>query len=342
MDVVFVKEEQLVKITLNDGEVYQGVVLGYGMEWVPTENKMIATIDLQQLEDDTISSDEYTQATFEISQIASFEILEEKWENPDMLYQEEEQNKKDGKKFYCANDSAFLCDEFVATFASCDGTVYENATIQGASVDIVAFYTNKGTNEPIYSYSEHDDGIASSFFSATVHPELGAVVVYDGLNTSFHKQQLLENLRKYNIAAKINGYTIDIKESDYVMVQIPVTEEVFRNIVTENYAKFNNPDNYYGQSTSYVSYEVKKDIPRVGYRIGYNKDGVAVIEQIGKDKRTITDFFSAARSLEAAERYKALLDQITPDEMHKTIYDKNRDVGITQALENLISHKNNE
>jgi len=342
MDVVFVKEEQLVKITLNDGKVYQGVVFGYGVEWAQSENKMIATIDLQQIEDDTVSSDEYMQASFEIGQIASFEILEEKWENPDMLYQEEEQDKKDGKKFYCANDSAFLCDEFVATFKSCDGTVYENATIQGASVDIVAFYTNKGTNEPIYSYSERDDGIASSFFSATVHPELGAVVVYDGLNSSFHKQQLQERLRNYNIAARIDGYTIDIKESDYVIVPIPVTEEVFRKIVTENYAKFNNPDNYYGQSTSYVSYEVKKDIPRVGYRVGYNKDGVAVIEQIGKDKRTITQFFSGARSLEDAERYKSLLDQITPDEMYKTMYGENRDVGITQALEHLISSKNNE
>ncbi len=231
-------------------------------------------------------------------------------------------SKNELTKYFCSYDRTFISDRFQTTFTNKAGEKIDG-DIAGASIYIAVIPVKKGTGESIYNTSENnkeleEKGYGPEYFGATIHPTLGAIVIPN----AEHMMNTLPN--NIELAGKIVGYTIDIYSSPYMISPINVEEKEFVRVISENYEKFNIPDSYHAQTTSYDCHIVNVDDDRNTYRVGYNAEGLPVIEEAEKTHSVIKDFFSIARTLEEAKQYEAVLKQITPEKMNEIIYDANR------------------
>lgn len=222
------------------------------------------------------------------------------------------------KPYIFIEDRTFICDPFECEFTDVQGKKHKG-NVSGASIDIAAFYVKKVTHEPVYSCRDDDrdeDGLSTRYFTATVDPVYGAVVIpyYDNMRANELTIKGLE------IACKIDGYSVDYQVSEGIADVICVDEKEFTRIVTENYEKFNITDNYSGQSTAFGAREVKKLYPRNGYKVGYDKDGKVVAVPY-EDGKKIKEFYSAADSKEKAEEYKKDLEGISLEKFKEVFND---------------------
>lgn len=289
-----IKEGQIAKITLKNGNVIIGRIQGTSIE--VNDNNFVTVITLEEF-DENIFDVEYFKGYIECSteEISTYEVLEQYHDVN--IYN----LSKDGK-YFTADDRCFICDKFEGTFVNLDGEEIKG-TISGASVLIAAFYTDAKTNEPIYSEQEQDS-LSYTYFDATIDSELGVLVIPNKKEIGDLQPELA-----YNIACKITGYTIEIETAPYYLESNPVSEAEFRRIVTENFDKFNNCDNYYGQNTSYASYEVKKKYSRKAYSVGFGEDEKPFYAEYGDNSVKFIEFVTSTRTEEDAKKWCEILSK---------------------------------
>lgn len=141
-----------------------------------------------------------------------------------------------------------------------------------------------------------------TYFDVTIDSELGVLVIPNKKEIGDLQPELA-----YNIACKITGYTIEVETAPYYLESNPVSEAEFRRIVTEDFEKFNNCNNYYGQNTSYVSYEVKKKYSRKAYSVGFGEDEKPLYVEYGDNSVKFIEFVTSTRTEEDAKRWCEIL-----------------------------------
>ena len=289
-----IKVGQIAKITLKDDSEIIGRVENISI--FVDDNDIITLIEIAEF-DENIFDCQHFKGCVEChtSEIKTYEVLEQYHDV--YMY-----NLLKNGKYFTADDRCFICDKFEGTFVNLDGEEIKG-TISGASVLIAALYTDAKTNEPIYSNQE-EDSLSYTYFDATIDSELGVLVVPN-------KKEIgdLQPESAYNIACKITGYTIEVETAPCYLESNPVSEAEFRRIVTENFEKFNNSNNYYGQSTSYASYEVKKKYSRKAYSVGFGEDGKPFYAEYGDNSIKFTEFVTSARTEEDAKKWCEVLSK---------------------------------
>ena len=287
-EIEMIKVGQIAKVTLKDDSEIIGRV--ENMSIYVDDNELITLIEISEF-DENIFDYQHFKGYVECctSEIKTYEVLEQYHDTN--VYD----LSKDGK-YFTADDRCFICDKFEGSFVNLDGEEIKG-TISGASVLIAAFYTDAKTNEPIYSEQEQDS-LSYTYFDATVDSELGVLVIPN-------KKEIgdLQPESAYNIACKITGYTIEVETAPYYLESNPVSEAEFRRIVTENFEKFNNCDNYYGQNTSYASYEVKKKYSRKAYSVGFGEDEKPFYAEYGDNSKKFLEYVLATRKEEDAKKW---------------------------------------
>ena len=287
-----IKEGQIAKITLKNNNVITGRIQGTSVE--VNDNNFVTVITLEEF-DENIFDIEHFKGYIECSteEISTYEVLEQYHDVN--IYN----LSKDGK-YFTADDRCFICDKFEGTFVNLDGEEIKG-TVSGASVLIAALYTDAKTNEPIYSNQE-EDSLSYTYFDATIDSELGVLVIPN-------KKEIgdLQPESAYNIACKITGYTIEVETAPYYLESNPVSEAEFRRIVTDNFEKFNNCNNYYGQNTSYASYEVKKKYSRKAYSVGFGKDEKPLYAEYGDNSVKFIEYVTSTRTEEDAKKWCEIL-----------------------------------
>lgn len=289
-----IKVGQIVKITLKDDSEIIGRVEDTYVEI--TNNKFITIITLAKFDENIFDIERFKgYREYSTEEISTYEVLEQ------YHYVNIYNLSKDGK-YFTADDRCFICDKFEETFVNLDGEEIKG-TVSGASILIAAFFTDARTNEPIYSDQEQDS-LSYTYFDATIDSELGALVIPN-------KKEIgdLQPESAYNIACKITGYTIEVETAPYYLESYPVSEAEFRRIVTENFEKFNNCDNYYGQNTSYTSHEVKKKYPRKAYSVGFGEDEKPLYAEYGDNSVKFIEYVTSTRTEEDAKKWCEILSK---------------------------------
>ena len=287
-----IKEGQIAKITLKNGNVITGRIEGVSTE--VNDNNFVTVIALAEFDEHKFDVEHFMGIIeYSTEEMSTYEVLEQYHDVN--IYN----LSKDGK-YFTADDRCFICDKFEGTFINLDGEEIKG-TISGASVLIAAFYTDARTNEPIYSDQEQDS-LSYTYFDATIDSELGVLVIPN-------KKEIgdLHPESAYNIACKITGYTIEVETAPYYLESNPVSEAEFRRIVTENFEKFNNSNNYYGQNTSYVFHEVKKKYSRKAYSVGFGKDEKPFYAEYGDNSVKFIEFVTSTRTEEDAKKWCEIL-----------------------------------
>lgn len=223
------------------------------------------------------------------------------------------------KKFYCDYGQSFLSDPFIGMFKGLDGKEI-TAKIGGASVYITGIPINRSTGQPMYSEGEEREDHWGEYFGATINENLGVLVYLR--DNHYPLERVLP--KDMILAGRITAYTIEIEESPFVFRSIEVEEKEFIRIIKENFDKFNIPDNYHGQSTSYGTHVIEREYKRESYRVGYDKNNKPIIEEAAIYPSAIVHFFSSTTSLSKAQTYKEALEKMTPDEMWQMIMDTNK------------------
>ena len=289
-----IKEGQIAKITLKNGDVITGRIQGTYIE--VNDNNFVTVITLEEFDENIFDVEHFKgYREYSTEEISTYEVLEQ-YHDVDIY-----NLSKDGK-YFSADDRCFICDKFEGTFVNLDGEKIKG-TISGASVLIAAFYTDARTNEPIYS-NQKEDSLSYTYFDATIDSELGVLVIPN-------KKEIgdLHPESAYNIACKITGYTIEVETAPYYLESNPVSEAEFRRIVTDNFEKFNNCDNYYGQNTSYASYEVKKKYSRKAYSVGFGEDEKPFYAEHGDNAVKFIEFVTSTRTEEDAKKWCEILSK---------------------------------
>lgn len=292
-EIEMIKVGQIAKITLKDDSEIIGRVEDTSI--FVDDNDIFTLIELAEFDENIFDCQRfkgYVECC--TSEIKKYEVLEQ---YHDVYYKP----SKDGK-YFTADDRCFICDKFEGTFVNLDGEEIKG-TISGASVLIAALYTDARTNEPIYSVQEQDS-LSYTYFDATIDSELGVLVIPN-------KKEIgdLQPESAYNIACKITGYTIEVETAPYYLESNPVSEAEFRRIVTENFEKFNNCDNYYGQNTSYASHEVKKKYSRKAYSVGFGEDEKPLYAEYGDNSVKFIEFVTSTRTEEDAKKWCEVLSK---------------------------------
>jgi len=289
-----IKEGQIAKITLKNGNVIIGRIEDISTE--VNDNNIVTVIALAEFDENMFDCQHFKGCVeYSTSEIKTYEVLEQYHDV--YMY-----NLLKNGKYFTADDRCFICDKFEGTFVNLDGEEIKG-TISGASVLIAALYTDAKTNEPIYSNQE-EDSLSYTYFDATIDSELGVLVIPN-------KKEIgdLHPESAYNIACKITGYTIEVETAPYYLESYTVSENEFRRIVTENFDKFNNCNNYYGQNTSYASYEVKKKYSRKAYSVGFGKDEKPLYAEYGDNSVKFIEFVTSTRTEEDAKKWCEVLSK---------------------------------
>ena len=244
------------------------------------------------------------------------------------------------EKYYNSYDRCFISDDFEGKFTDIKGNICQG-TIAGASVFIATVGVNMYTGEPNYSINDTnprgniENPMCAGMFGATIDAELGVLVIPN--------IKAIEDFRTrtgLDIAGKIVEYTIDTREPEHPIMLTPqvVTESEFVRIIRENFEKFNNPDNYRAQSTSYAYHEIQREYPRNHWKVGYDAEGNVVCSSY-KEGKHIHTFFSSARTENEAFDYAKLLRQMTPDELMSIIYDPHRNAKVIDIIKEKFEGK---